>query len=473
MKRTILTLILMFTISLATGGNDIWQNLFKEKLQEAKEGNSSAQFDVAGMYQNGRGVKPDLAKAIEWYKKSAAQNYSKAVTRLKLLEANEERFKKVLAKAEKGDAESQYKLGKMYAEGVGVSMDNAKSTQAFESAAEQGHAKAEYNLGLRHYEGIGVKRNRTTAYKWFKAAAEQNDPAAQYYLGKMFAAGSGVKQNYKTSLEWFTKSVDGGFNQARGEMIDVSERMKMQKAEKAKPAPVKKAVVKKAEPAPVKKAVAKKAEPAAVKKAVAKKSKPATAKKVVAKKSKPAAAKKVVAKKSKPVKAKKVVAKKAKPAKTKTAEKSQEFSLDDLMVAAWSRNNKPVPYLPSSINKCRTEESNIICYSDSQTRESGSNTVEFKTKSIMQNFSKDGTFKITYRNLVINSTPIAGTEISEEDDGEVGDDDNSAGSAYQVKTGWGKEHALECQLKDTGTVSCLKDKSHAILLVSKRTVAGK
>ncbi|MCK5382207.1 MAG: sel1 repeat family protein, partial [Gammaproteobacteria bacterium] len=244
MKRTILTLILMFTISLATGGNDIWQNLFKEKLQEAKEGNSSAQFDVAGMYQNGRGVKPDLAKAVEWYKKSAAQNYSKAVTRLKLLEANEGRFKKVLAKAEKGNAESQYKLGKMYAEGVGVSMDNAKSTQAFESAAEQGHAKAEYNLGLRHYEGIGVKRNRTTAYKWFKAAADQNDPAAQYYLGKMFASGSGVKQNYTTSLEWFTKSVDGGFNQARGEMIDVSERMKMQKAEKAKPAPVKKVAVK-------------------------------------------------------------------------------------------------------------------------------------------------------------------------------------------------------------------------------------
>jgi TPR repeat protein len=434
MKRSILTLILMFTISLATGGNDIWQNLFKEKLQEAKEGNSSAQFDVAGMYQNGRGVKPDLVKAIEWYKKSAAQNYSKAVTRLKLLEANEERFKKVSARAAKGDAESQYKLGKMYAEGVGVSIDNAKSTQAFESAAEQGHAKAEYNLGLRHYEGIGVKRNRTTAYKWFKAAADQNDPAAQYYLGKMFAAGSGVKQNYQTSLEWFTKSVDGGFNQARGEMIDVSERMKMQKAEKAKPAPVKKVAVKKVIPTPVKKAAVKKAKPAT---------------------------------------AKKVVAKKAKPAKAKTAEKSQEFSLDDLMVAAWSRDNKPVPYLPSAINKCRTEESNIICYSDSQKRESGSNTVEFKTKSIMQNFSKDGTFKITYRNLVINSTPIAGTEISEEDDGEVGDDDDSAGSAYQVKTGWGKEHALECQLKSTRSVSCLKNKSHAILLVSKRTVAGK
>ena len=98
-----------------------------------------------------------------------------------------------------------------------------------------------------------------------------------------------------------------------------------------------------------------------------------------------------------------------------------------VMVAAWGRDKKPAPYLPSSINNCRTEESNIVCYSDNQTRESGSNKVSFKTKSIMQDFSKDGSFTVIYRNLVINSTPIAGTEVSE-DDGEVGDDDDSASS---------------------------------------------
>jgi len=462
MKRTVLTLILLLTTSLAMGANDIWQNLFKEKMQEAKQGDSNAQYDVASMYQNGRGVSPDMAKATEWYKKSAAQDNIKAVNRLKLLEANKERFKKVLAQAEKGDSDSQYKLGKMYSEGIGVSIDNAKAAKAFESAAIQGHAKAEYNLGLRYYEGTGVKGNRATAYKWFKAAAEQNDPAAQYYLGKMFATGSGIKQNYATSLEWLTKSVDGGFNQARGEMIDVSERMKMSKTEKKKPAPAKVdggfnqargEMIDVSE---------------RMKTSKTEKKKPAPAKKVVAKKIKPAA------KTSKPKTEKARVNTDKNDNKSADEKKAsvQEFAIEDLMVAAWSRDTKPVSYLPSSINNCRTEESNIVCYSDNQTRESGSNKVSFKTKSIMQDFSSGGSFKVTYRNLVINSTPIAGIEVSE-DDGEVGDDDDSASSAYQVKTGWGKEHTLECQLKDTGTVSCLKNKTHTFLLVSPHTVAGK
>jgi TPR repeat protein len=426
MKRTVLALILLFTTSLAMGANDIWQNLFKEKLQEAKQGNSNAQYDVASMYQNGRGVIPDLGKATEWYKKSAAQDNAKAVNRLKLLEANEERFNKVLAQAEKGNAESQYKLGKMYSEGVGVSIDNTKAAKAFESAAMQGHAKAEYNLGLRYYEGTGVKRNRAIAYKWFNAAAEQDDPAAEYYLGKMFATGSGVKQNYQTSLEWFTKSVDGGFNQARGEMIDVAEKMKMSKAAMTKPA---------------------------------------TAKKVVTKTSRPAA-------RTSNKKTSITTAKKDKKDKAEKIEPEHEFALEDLMVAAWNRDSKPVPYLPSTINNCRTEESNIVCYSDNQTRESGNNRISFKTKSIMRNFSKDGTFNVTYRNLVIDSTTTADTKVSEDDD-EVGDDDDNASSAYQVKTGWGKEHTLKCQLKDSGTVSCLKNKTYAFLLLSPHTMAGK
>jgi TPR repeat protein len=421
MRKTTLILILLFISSVATGGNDIWQTLFKEKLQEAKQGNSNAQFDVASMYQNGRGVEPDLDKAIEWYKKSAEQDNTQAVSRLKLLEANKERFRKILAKADTGNAESQYKLGKMYTEGVGVSTDYALATKTFESAAKQGHAKAEYNLGLNYYEGTGVERNRKTAYKWFKAAAEQNHPAAQYYLGKMYASGSGVKQNYSTSLEWFGKAVEGGFNQARAEMIDVSEKMKVRKAKKASPAPKKKVTVKKKKP--------------------------------VAR-----------ASKSKPKKAAENTV------KTDASEGTPEFAIEDLMVAAWNRDNKPVAYLPSSINNCRTEGKNIVCYSDNQTRESGSNNIKFKTKSVMEDFSKDGSFKVTYRNLVIDSIPIVTAEASLDDD-EVGSEDDSAASAYKVKPGWGKEHTLHCQLKDSGTVSCLKNNTHAFTLISPHTLA--
>ena len=422
MNRTVLTLLLLLFSSVTAGGDDIWQSLFNEKLQEAKQGDSNAQFDVASMYQNGRGVQPDLAIATEWYKKSAAQKNPQAVSRLKLLEENEERFKKVQAQADQGNAESQYKLGKMYTEGTGVNIDYARATAAFQSAAEQDYTKAEYKLGLHYYEGTGIKQNRKTAYKWFKAAATKNDPASQYYLGMMYASGSGVKQNYTTALEWFNKAIDGGFNQARREMIDVTEKMKAQRAEKARPAPVKKVAVKK---------------------------------------------KKTTARASNP-KPKKV---KAEVAKIKQAEKTPEFSIEDIMVAAWNRDNKPVSYLPSAINNCRTEESNIVCYSDNQTRKSGDSVIKFKTKSIMKDFSEDGSFKVTYRNLVVDSGTTANIDTNGDDE-EVGSDDDDATNAYKVKAGWGKEHALECQLKDSGTVSCVKNRIHTFVLISPHTLAS-
>lgn len=422
MNRTVLTLLLLLFSSVTAGGDDIWQSLFNEKLQEAKQGSSDAQFDVASMYQNGRGVKPDLDKATEWYKKSAAQKNPQAVSRLKLLEENEERFKKVQAQADKGNAESQYRLGKMYTEGTGVNIDYARATAAFQSAAEQGYTKAEYKLGLHYYEGTGVKQNRKTAYKWFKAAATQNHPAAQYYLGKMYATGSGVKQNYTTSLEWLDKAIDGGFNQARREIIEVSEKIKIQEAEQASPAPVKKVAFKK---------------------------------------------KKTTARASNP-KPKKV---KTDTAKVKQPENTPEFSIEDIMVAAWNRDDKPVSYLPSAINNCRTEESNIVCYSDNQTRKSGDNVIKFKTKSIMKDFSKDGSFKVTYRNLVVDSGATANIDVSGVDE-EVGSDDDDAANAYKVKAGWGKKHALECQLKDSGTVSCVKNRTHTFVLISPHTLAS-
>ena len=405
MKKIIFGMILLITTSTAMGGNDVWQTLFKEKLQEARQGNSNAQFDVASMYQNGRGVSPSRSEAIEWYKKAAAQDNEKAVSRLQLLQANEERFNKELASAEGGNKESQYKLGNMYTEGIGTNIDLAKAAEAFEQSASQGYAKAEYKLGLIYYEGTGVKTSMKTAFKWFRQAADKGYAVAQYYLGKMYASGSGVKRDYATSLEWYTKAVDGGFNQARSEMIDVSEKMKAPKKTAAAPA-----------------------------------------------------------RKSEPRKTATVTRKSKRPAVNKT------YGIEDLMVAAWSRDGEPVAYLPSAINNCRTEEDKIACYSDDQTRETADSHIRFKTKSIMRDFSNDGSFEVTYRNLVIDATRVTAADSSEEAL-EIGSEVTAA-DAYTVKTGWGKEHTLECRMIEDSKVSCLKNKTHSFLLVSPQTVAS-
>ena len=424
MNKIIPTLILCLLTTQATASDDIWQNLFKEKLQEATQGNSNAQYDVGSMYQNGRGVKSDRSKAVEWYKKSAKQGNKQSVSRLGLMRANEDRFGKTLTRAEKGDLESQYMLGNMYTKGIGVGTDNSKAIEWYEKSATQGYAKAEYNLGLIYYDGIGTKKNNATALKWFTRAAEQDHAAAQYYLGKMYADGQGTKINYNTALLWYGKAADGGFDQAHGEMVSVAEKI-------ATKSPAAKKAVKPAK--------------------VAKKS---TA--TVAKKPSKQATKNKIASTNK--------------VKPKTSAKEQSFSLEDLMLATWKRENDPVSYLPSAVNNCRTQGEKLTCFSDDLKRETMGGFIKFKTKSIISNFTSDGSFDVTYRNLVINTIEVESLDEGDDEE-DVGSSDNTS-SSYAVKSGWGKSHTLECQMKDSGTVSCLKNKTHAFLLVSPQTLAA-
>ena len=49
MKKVTLGIALLFATSTAMAGNDVWQTLFKEKLKEANQGSSNAQFDIGSM----------------------------------------------------------------------------------------------------------------------------------------------------------------------------------------------------------------------------------------------------------------------------------------------------------------------------------------------------------------------------------------------------------------------------------------
>ena len=48
----------------------------------AKKGDAKAQYNVALIYENGKGVKIDLAEAMTWYEKSAKQGNAAAAYNL-------------------------------------------------------------------------------------------------------------------------------------------------------------------------------------------------------------------------------------------------------------------------------------------------------------------------------------------------------------------------------------------------------
>ena len=77
----------------------------------------------------------------------------------------------------------QSDLGVSYAEGRGVSQDDAQAEAWTRKAADQGDADAQYNLGVMYRDGQGVPKDAVLAYMWFnlsvaRGAGEQQKTAA-------------------------------------------------------------------------------------------------------------------------------------------------------------------------------------------------------------------------------------------------------------------------------------------------------
>ena len=104
--------------------------------------------------------------------------------------------------AGQGNADAQYNLGHMLAQGEGIPPDYAKAAKWYRSAAEQGHAYAQNNLGTMYSKGRGVAQDYAEAAKWYRLSAEQGNAVAQLNLGVLYANGQGVQQNYVAAAMW-------------------------------------------------------------------------------------------------------------------------------------------------------------------------------------------------------------------------------------------------------------------------------
>ena len=92
------------------------------------------------------------------------------------------------ARAEAGDVEAQFGLGRTYEYGfINVPEDadvlDAEAARWFRLAAEQGHADAQNYLGDRYWTGEGVPQDYAEAVHWYRLAAYQGVAEAQYFLG--------------------------------------------------------------------------------------------------------------------------------------------------------------------------------------------------------------------------------------------------------------------------------------------------
>jgi len=114
----------------------------------------------------------------------------------------------LLAKANAGDAASEYQVAIQYQKGDIVPRDFVQAANWYRKAADQGYAPAQYKLGLLFQQKeSGIMKDDAQAAVWLRKAADQGNPAAEAALGLCFSQGAGVTQDDAQAVLWYQKAV--------------------------------------------------------------------------------------------------------------------------------------------------------------------------------------------------------------------------------------------------------------------------
>ena len=220
--------IFMMSMMSAQNKNSVYQFMppsndegLEALIEIARGGNAHAQYKLACIYQN-RGLEPEnMRKCIDWFTKSAEQNFDSA----------------------------QYKLGLCYYDGKGVAQDFPTALSWFRKAAEQGHQSAMYYVGRCYARGEGVEADTVEAKRWIddainiekeeltpyqkqlnanavaivKKEAEKGDPYAQYFFGLIYEEGKYLERDIEKAKEWFAKAAAQGHNKAKEHLDALSK----------------------------------------------------------------------------------------------------------------------------------------------------------------------------------------------------------------------------------------------------------
>ncbi len=179
---------------------------------EADAGNVLALHDLGKLYDSSSFGKPDAERSTKYYQK--------ALTGFLELEDFVESMKPYL----------QYRIGKMFAYGLGTEQDDAAAFSWFQKSALVGNKFAQHSIANCYRFGKGTEPDLSKAFRWYKAAAEKGMPYSAYALARMYETGETVpqdddkaQQNYREALSGFLMLVHKG--QADGNLLYKLGRM--------------------------------------------------------------------------------------------------------------------------------------------------------------------------------------------------------------------------------------------------------
>ncbi|WP_455365622.1 tetratricopeptide repeat protein [Kaarinaea lacus] len=156
-------------------------NKAAEYFQKAADKNhGKAQYQLAKLYKQGIGVEQDEDLHHQWLEKAAQAGVLSAQRDLRILQdktvvrsSSKVKSAQPLKRVDRKTATPNelYIRGLNYLTGNEVAKDPIKASELFFQAAKQDHPRSQYQLGLMYIDGIGLKRDTDEAKLWLSKAA--------------------------------------------------------------------------------------------------------------------------------------------------------------------------------------------------------------------------------------------------------------------------------------------------------------
>lgn len=190
---------------------------------------------LAGLYESGRGVGRDYARAAQYWQRAAQKPDAEALYRLGLLAERGQALaytdlqyfqlavrhgyapalERINARILAGDLHAQYVLAEMYLTGDGVELSKGRAIKLLQLGAKSGYSHAfdklanladggEPGLALflayLYENGIGTEASMTKAVSWWRKAADQGAAQGKYRLAQLL---EGVPESIQLYLDIF------------------------------------------------------------------------------------------------------------------------------------------------------------------------------------------------------------------------------------------------------------------------------
>ena len=101
--------------------------------------------------------------------------------------------------------------------------DYATALRELRPPAEQGDAEAQFRLGRMYAYGQEVQQNYAEAMRWYRKAAHQGYGMAQNNFGRMYGKGLGVPRDYAEAVRWYREAIQQGLAMSRNEALALAQ----------------------------------------------------------------------------------------------------------------------------------------------------------------------------------------------------------------------------------------------------------